>query len=69
MELYLFRHAEWERFYNCSAPDVAVDRVPMAQRRTFVVEPWVNAVLCLVFYLIYMPCMVSIWRVSDVTNL
>jgi hypothetical protein len=62
MELFVFRHSEWSRLYNCSAPDLQVDLVPLERRRLFSVEAWVTGGLCLLYYVLYAPCLLSIWR-------
>jgi hypothetical protein len=62
MELFVFRHAEWARLYNCSAPDLQVDLVPLEQRRQFGLEAWLTGGLCLLYYVLYAPCLLSIWR-------
>src|SRR5688572_8429918 len=63
MELFVFQHAEWTRLYNCSAPDLRVDRVPLDQRSDqFHVDALMTGSLCLLFYVLYAPCLASIWR-------
>jgi len=61
MELYLLRHAEWERLYNCTAFNI--DAIPLEQRAgQFVPEAWALIVLCSIFYPLYIPCLLSIWK-------
>jgi hypothetical protein len=62
MELFVFRHSEWAHLYNCSASDLQVDLVPLEQRRQFSVEAWLIGGLCLIYYTLYFPCLLSIWR-------
>uniref|UniRef100_A0A183BQF1 Uncharacterized protein n=1 Tax=Globodera pallida TaxID=36090 RepID=A0A183BQF1_GLOPA len=47
MELFLFRHAEYERLYNCTGLDI--DSIPL-ERRQFVPESIVVCVLCAIYY-------------------
>ena len=60
MELFVLRHAEWERLYNCTGLDI--NSVPFEQRRRFVPEAWVTIVLCTIYYVLYVPCIVSIQK-------
>ncbi|KAL3070058.1 hypothetical protein niasHT_033568 [Heterodera trifolii] len=60
MELFLFRHAEYERLYNCTA--FPIDSVPLERRRQFVAGGIVKCVLCAIYYVLYVPCMYSIWK-------
>ncbi|KAI3420062.1 hypothetical protein GPALN_003395 [Globodera pallida] len=59
MELFLFRHAEYERLYNCTGLDI--DSIPL-ERRQFVPESIVTCVLCAIYYVLYVPSMYSIWK-------
>jgi hypothetical protein len=47
MELFLFRHDEWERRYNCST--VVVDAIPADQRRQLI-----NGGITLLLYVLFM---------------
>ncbi|KAL3104517.1 hypothetical protein niasHT_028940 [Heterodera trifolii] len=47
MELFLFRHAEYERLYNCTA--LRIDSVPL-EFRQFVAGGIVKCVLCAIYY-------------------
>ncbi|KAL3072892.1 hypothetical protein niasHS_017866 [Heterodera schachtii] len=58
MELFLFRHAEYERLYNCTGLDI--DAIPL-EKRQFVPESIAICVLCAIYYVLYVPCMYSIW--------
>ncbi|KAL3080482.1 hypothetical protein niasHT_038919 [Heterodera trifolii] len=60
MELFLFRHAEYERLYNCTA--FPIDSVPLERRRQFVAGGIAKCVLCAIYYVLYVPCMYSIWK-------
>ncbi|KAL3099898.1 hypothetical protein niasHS_001824 [Heterodera schachtii] len=60
MELFLFRHAEYERLYNCTA--FPIDSVPFERRRQFVAGGIAKCVLCAIYYVLYVPCMYSIWK-------
>uniref|UniRef100_A0A914H852 G protein-coupled receptor n=1 Tax=Globodera rostochiensis TaxID=31243 RepID=A0A914H852_GLORO len=59
MEVYIFRHHEYERLYNCTGLDI--DSVPL-ERRQYVPESIVLCVLCAIYYVLYVPCMYSIWK-------
>ncbi|KAL3080474.1 hypothetical protein niasHT_038911 [Heterodera trifolii] len=48
MELFLFRHAEYERLYNCTA--FPIDSVPLERRRQFVAGGIAKCVLCAIYY-------------------
>ncbi|KAL3080439.1 hypothetical protein niasHT_038876 [Heterodera trifolii] len=60
MELLLFRYAEFERLYNCTWLDI--DSVPLERRTQFMPESITICVLCAVYYVLYVPCMYSIWK-------
>ncbi|KAL3099899.1 hypothetical protein niasHS_001825 [Heterodera schachtii] len=60
MELFLFRHAEYERLYNCTA--FPIDSVPLERRRQFVAGGIAKCVFCAIYYVLYVPCMYSIWK-------
>uniref|UniRef100_A0A183BVW7 7TM_GPCR_Srx domain-containing protein n=1 Tax=Globodera pallida TaxID=36090 RepID=A0A183BVW7_GLOPA len=59
MELFLFRHAEYERLYNCTG--LEINSIAL-ERRQFVPESIVVCVLCAIYYVLYVPCMYSIWK-------
>ncbi|KAI3408128.1 hypothetical protein GPALN_011979 [Globodera pallida] len=59
MELFFFRHAEYERLYNCTGLDI--DSIPL-ERRQFVPESIAVCVLCAIYYVLYVPCMYSLWK-------
>ncbi|KAL3077597.1 hypothetical protein niasHS_004719 [Heterodera schachtii] len=59
MELFIFRHAEYERLYNCT--DFDIDKIPLEQRQ-FVPESIGICVLCAIYYMLYVPCIYSIWK-------
>uniref|UniRef100_A0A914HMV8 Uncharacterized protein n=1 Tax=Globodera rostochiensis TaxID=31243 RepID=A0A914HMV8_GLORO len=59
MELFFLRHADYERLYNCTGLDI--DSVPL-ERRRFVPESITVCVLCAIYYVLYVPCMYSIWK-------
>uniref|UniRef100_A0A914IBB4 G protein-coupled receptor n=1 Tax=Globodera rostochiensis TaxID=31243 RepID=A0A914IBB4_GLORO len=58
-KLFLFRHAEYERLYNCTGIDV--DSIPL-ERRQFVPESIAFCVLSAIYYVLYVPCMYSFWK-------
>lgn len=60
MELFFLRNAEWQRLYNCT--DLDIDQFPMERRRQFVPEAWLAIGLCAIYYALYVPCLMSIWR-------
>ncbi|KAL3080592.1 hypothetical protein niasHT_036538 [Heterodera trifolii] len=59
MELFIFRHAEYERLYNCTGLDIGT--IPLAQRQ-FVPETIAMSTLCAIYYVLYMPCLYSILK-------
>ncbi|KAL3088497.1 hypothetical protein niasHS_009948 [Heterodera schachtii] len=59
MELFFFRHAEYERLYNCTG--LIIDSVPLEQRQ-FVPESIVICILCTIYYVLYFPCIYSIGK-------
>ncbi|KAL3095480.1 hypothetical protein niasHT_026909 [Heterodera trifolii] len=59
MELFLVRRDEFERLYNCTG--LNIDSVPLEQRQ-FVPESIVLCILCTIYYILYLPCMYSIWK-------
>uniref|UniRef100_A0A914I4W8 Odorant receptor n=1 Tax=Globodera rostochiensis TaxID=31243 RepID=A0A914I4W8_GLORO len=59
MELFLFRHAEYERLYNCTG--LEVNSIAL-ERRRFVPESIAVCVLCAIYYVLYVPCIYSIWK-------
>jgi hypothetical protein len=61
MELFLFRHDEWLELYNCSL--IQIDSLPLEVRGgKFHAEAWATIMLCALYYVLYGPCLVSIWR-------
>ncbi|KAL3115076.1 hypothetical protein niasHT_017920 [Heterodera trifolii] len=71
MELFIFRHAEYERLYNWT--DFDIDKIPLEQRQ-FVPES-IGCVLCAIYHeligsitvwlanlMLYVPCIYSIWK-------
>ncbi|KAL3125595.1 hypothetical protein niasHT_009728 [Heterodera trifolii] len=58
MELFILRHAEYERLYNCTGLDI--DAIPL-EKRQFVPESIARCVLCAIYYVLYLPCIYSIW--------
>ncbi|KAL3109325.1 hypothetical protein niasHT_010589 [Heterodera trifolii] len=59
MELFVLRHAEYERLYNCTGLDIGA--IPL-EKRQFVPESIAICVLCAIYYILYLPCMYSIWK-------
>jgi len=63
MEMFIFRHDEWARIYNCTGIDV--DSIPFERKHQFVPEAWALIILCTIYYFLYIPCMISIWKHLD----
>ena len=61
--MFIFRHSEWSRLYNCTGIDV--DSIPFEKRHQFVPESWALIILCTIYYFLYIPCMISIWKHID----
>ncbi|KAL3097260.1 hypothetical protein niasHT_029804 [Heterodera trifolii] len=59
MELFFFRHSEYERLYNCTGLDI--NSIPLAKRQ-YVPESIAISILCAIYYVLYVPCMYSIWK-------
>uniref|UniRef100_A0A914I6H1 Uncharacterized protein n=1 Tax=Globodera rostochiensis TaxID=31243 RepID=A0A914I6H1_GLORO len=59
MELFFFRHAEYDRLYNCTG--LEINSIPL-ERRQFVPESIAVCVLCVIYYVLYVPCMCSLWK-------
>ena len=58
--MLIFRHAEWSHLYNCS--EFVVDSIPFEQRHQFVPEAYALIALCTIYYFLYIPCILSIWK-------
>ncbi|KAI1710706.1 serpentine type 7TM GPCR chemoreceptor srt domain-containing protein [Ditylenchus destructor] len=57
MEMYFFRHAEWERLYNCSL--YQVDDVPLENRQhVFLGTTFI--ILSIIFMTLYIPCIIAV---------
>uniref|UniRef100_A0A1I8BBS2 G_PROTEIN_RECEP_F1_2 domain-containing protein n=1 Tax=Meloidogyne hapla TaxID=6305 RepID=A0A1I8BBS2_MELHA len=59
MEIFLFRHQEYERLYNCS--NLIIDSIPL-EKRSFTIEALINLILGIIYFLLYLPCLYSIWK-------
>ncbi|KAL3099469.1 hypothetical protein niasHS_002924 [Heterodera schachtii] len=59
MEVFFLRHSEYERLFNCTGLDI--DSIPL-ERRQNVPESIAVCVLCTIYYILYIPCMYSIWK-------
>uniref|UniRef100_A0A915EEL2 Vomeronasal type-1 receptor n=1 Tax=Ditylenchus dipsaci TaxID=166011 RepID=A0A915EEL2_9BILA len=64
MELYLFRPADFQLLYNCS--NIDIDSVPLANRR-HILEGVIMILLCAIYYILYIPCTLSICKHLDST--
>ncbi|KAI6221733.1 hypothetical protein M3Y95_00993200 [Aphelenchoides besseyi] len=59
MELYIFRRFEYERLHNCTLYNV--DSIPLSERQ----HPKIGSLLigmAVVMELLYIPCLLSIWK-------
>ena len=76
MELYLFRHEQWEGLYNCAR--INVDDIPLAERYhplngtiiifmfiVFEVRPIIQKYSWPFFKALYLPCMFSMYKHSE----
>ena len=59
MEFFLFQQSEYERLYNCSG--LVIDSIPLEQRR-LTTEASINLILAIIYFLLYLPCIYSIWK-------
>ncbi|KAL3082038.1 hypothetical protein niasHT_038368 [Heterodera trifolii] len=59
MELLLFRHDEFDKLYGCEGFNA--DKIPLEQR-TDIVNGSILITLFCIFELLYIPCMVSIYK-------
>nr|CAD2173692.1 unnamed protein product [Meloidogyne enterolobii] len=59
MELLLFNHQEYERLYNCT--NLVIDSIPIEKRRLTLLA-LINLILGLIYFLLYLPCLFSIWK-------
>nr|CAD2195260.1 unnamed protein product [Meloidogyne enterolobii] len=59
MELFLFNHQEYERLYNCT--NLVIDSIPIENRR-LTIEAIINLILGIIYFLVYLPCLYSIWK-------
>ncbi|KAL3085579.1 hypothetical protein niasHT_037320 [Heterodera trifolii] len=62
MELLLFRHDEFDKLYGCEGFNA--DKIPL-EERTNIVNGGILITLFFVFELLYIPCMVSIYKNMD----
>ncbi|CAK5088306.1 unnamed protein product [Meloidogyne enterolobii] len=59
MELLLFNRQEYERLYNCT--NLVIDSIPIEKRRLTLLA-LINLILGLIYFLLYLPCLFSIWK-------
>uniref|UniRef100_A0A915DAA5 Uncharacterized protein n=1 Tax=Ditylenchus dipsaci TaxID=166011 RepID=A0A915DAA5_9BILA len=59
MNLYLFHPEQFNSLYNCT--NIQVEDVPL-EARTHLIEGVVTIVLCAIFYILYIPCLISIYK-------
>ncbi|KAL3085458.1 hypothetical protein niasHS_008386 [Heterodera schachtii] len=62
MELLLFRHEEFDKLYGCDGFNS--DKIPL-EERTNIVNGCILITLFFVFELLYIPCIVSIYKKMD----
>ncbi|KAL3085587.1 hypothetical protein niasHT_037328 [Heterodera trifolii] len=62
MELLLFRHDEFDKLYGCDGFNAS--KIPL-EERTNIVNGCILITLFCVFELLYIPCMVSIYKIMD----
>ncbi|KAI1726046.1 serpentine type 7TM GPCR chemoreceptor srt domain-containing protein [Ditylenchus destructor] len=62
MEMFIFRPEEYNRLYNCAA--INVDDVPL-EKRQHIPEAIITIFLCLLYYILYIPCIISIYKHLD----
>ncbi|KAL3082040.1 hypothetical protein niasHT_038370 [Heterodera trifolii] len=62
MELLLFRHDEFDKLYGCEGFNA--DKIPL-EERTNIVNGGILITLFFVFEILYIPCMVSIYKNMD----
>ncbi|KAI1731413.1 serpentine type 7TM GPCR chemoreceptor srt domain-containing protein [Ditylenchus destructor] len=63
MEMYIFRPDDYERLYSCDS--INIDDVPLAQRQ-HIAEGIITIVLCAIYYILYIPCIISMYKHLDV---
>uniref|UniRef100_A0A1I8B7G8 G_PROTEIN_RECEP_F1_2 domain-containing protein n=1 Tax=Meloidogyne hapla TaxID=6305 RepID=A0A1I8B7G8_MELHA len=59
MELFILNHQEYERLYNCT--NIIIDSIPIEKRR-LTIEALINLILGIIYFLLYLPCLYSIWK-------
>ncbi|KAI1718116.1 serpentine type 7TM GPCR chemoreceptor srt domain-containing protein [Ditylenchus destructor] len=63
MEMYIFRPDDYERLYSCDS--INIDDVPLAQRQ-HIAEGIITILLCAIYYILYIPCMISMFKHLDI---
>ncbi|KAI1705452.1 serpentine type 7TM GPCR chemoreceptor srt domain-containing protein [Ditylenchus destructor] len=63
MELFLFRPNEYERLYSCDS--ITIDDVPL-EKRQHIAESVITIALCAIYYILYIPCIMSMYKHLDV---
>uniref|UniRef100_A0A915DKS2 Serpentine Receptor, class T n=1 Tax=Ditylenchus dipsaci TaxID=166011 RepID=A0A915DKS2_9BILA len=59
MNMFLFRRDQFNLLYNCT--NIHIEDVPFENRR-HVTEAIITICLCAFYYILYIPCMLSIWK-------
>jgi hypothetical protein len=62
MELYVFRPADWDRLYNCTGLDINATALSQSAAAKFIPQSLALIGLCTIYYVLYVPCMFSIWK-------
>ncbi|KAI1697189.1 serpentine type 7TM GPCR chemoreceptor srt domain-containing protein [Ditylenchus destructor] len=63
MEMFLFRRDVYHRLYNCT--NIHVDDVPL-EKRQHIPEAIITIILCTIYYILYIPCMISLRKYTHV---
>uniref|UniRef100_A0A915NQL0 Serpentine receptor class gamma n=1 Tax=Meloidogyne floridensis TaxID=298350 RepID=A0A915NQL0_9BILA len=68
MELYIFRHSDYLRFYNCT-PEIINEMEKFSKHGdsstpSYHIESFIIILLGILSYLFYLPCICVIWRYS-----
>ncbi|KAL3102485.1 hypothetical protein niasHS_001227 [Heterodera schachtii] len=59
MELFLFRHNEYEKLYSCVGFDI--NSIPV-EHRQYKHEAILIMLLTVIYYILYTPCIISLWK-------
>ncbi|CAK5110274.1 unnamed protein product [Meloidogyne enterolobii] len=68
MELYIFRHSDYLRLYNCT-PEIINEMEQFSKHGdsstpSYHIESFIIILLGILSYLLYLPCICVIWRYS-----